>query len=107
MSGIIVPNSALEAARELGYVSAEDEKPLLFTCAVPGCGLQFPVNQRQQFDRHTAACAKRNMDRIQEAVARVRAEPLASVEDREAFEWHRGRAAERGRAEPVKGWTVS
>jgi hypothetical protein len=39
-------------------------------CAVPGCGKDFPLDQHTQFVRHVKACAKRNHDRFEEAIAK-------------------------------------
>ena len=37
---------------------------------VPGCGRNFPMDQKPQFERHVKSCAKRNSDRLEEELAK-------------------------------------
>lgn len=39
-------------------------------CEIPGCGKQFPMTQRPQFERHVKACLRRNGDALEAHVAR-------------------------------------
>lgn len=59
-------------------------------CDIPGCGRQFPLDQRQQFERHVKACLKRNGDRLEAHVARREAEHGDADFDQEFYEYLRG-----------------
>lgn len=81
----------------------EREEPRrVLRCMVPGCGRHFPLTHRQQFQRHVSACAKRNMDRIQEATAIREADPFTSVGDKEQYDWVHKLAADVGPDEANK-----
>lgn len=87
--GLWLPPSAVEDSRVL-------------VCTVPGCDKRFPTTQRQQFERHVSACAKRNFDRIQEMTHDNFSDPFTSVGDTEQFGWVRKLASEVGPTEANK-----
>lgn len=82
--------------------NARPEPRKVLLCKVPGCGRRFPDTQRQQFERHINACAKRNFDRIQELDAINHSDPFTSVGDKEMYGWVRKVAADVGPTEANK-----
>jgi hypothetical protein len=81
----------------------EREEPRrVLRCMVPGCGRRFPDTHRGQFERHVSACAKRNMDRIQEETAIRESDPFTSVGDKEQYSWVRKLASVVGPTEANK-----
>lgn len=83
-------------------VRREKEPQRVLACKVPGCGRTFPLTHRQQWSRHVSACAKRNMDRIQELTEDNFSDPFTSVQDKEQYGWVRKLASEVGPDEANK-----
>ena len=73
---------------------------MVFRCNV--CGTKFPDTQRQQFERHVSACAKRNIDSIQQQVKDRTDVFNDSPQDREMWSWVRKKAIEYGPDEANK-----
>ena len=59
------------------------------------CLRRFPEDQKQQWARHVGACGKKNLDNLQELVARRESNDFQSVSDKEKFAWIRNRARQR------------
>lgn len=66
-----------------------------FKCLVPGCGRQFPDTHKAQYQRHVSACAKRNIDHIQQVVE-DRRDYFTEPADKEMAKWVRQQAVEVG-----------
>lgn len=52
-------------ALQLWIPRSAQEKRKVLRCEIPGCGKTFPLDQRQQFDRHVKACLRQNIDVLQ------------------------------------------
>lgn len=76
------------------------ETRVVFRCNV--CGTKFPDTQRQQFERHVSACAKRNLDSIQETVDKRRDVFSDVAADKEMWKWVREKADTHGPDEANK-----
>lgn len=77
------------------------EPQRVIKCMVPGCGRTFPATHRQQAHRHISACAKRNLDQIQE-ITEARRDAFNEPTDKEMHNWVRRKAAEVGPDEANK-----
>ena len=78
--GLLVPPSAIQREK-------------VYRCNV--CSRKFPENQRQQWARHTTACAKKNSDEIERIVHYKRNEDhVLGIGDEEKHRWVRKRKAE-------------
>lgn len=70
--GLLLPPSAREPRQVL-------------RCTVPGCGIEFPMEQQTQFVRHVKACSTRNADRIEAQVAKIESCYFTSPADPELY----------------------
>lgn len=72
--------------------SAREEKPHHSLCLI--CGQRFPKSQRQQFERHVAACSRKHPEHGEDIVAERDGNAVTGLLDPERYAFVRRRAAD-------------